>query len=290
MSRVAEQPWTLGRLLTWTTNHFARQGFESPRLDAELLLAHSQGCKRIELYTRFDEVAEEAVRVRFRELVSRRLQGCPVAYLLGTKEFFSLAFEVSPAVLIPRPDTETLVLASLERARSGAEILEIGTGSGAVAVTLARQVPSARIVATDISAEALDLAHRNAVRHGVASRITFLQGDLFQPLAPGQCFDLIVSNPPYIPSGEIEALPATVRDFEPRVALDGGVDGLCLVRRIIADSQAHLKPDGWLLLELAPEQHPEVTGLMQAAGFEAYPPVTDAAGRPRVASGRWRPR
>lgn len=286
MTRVAEQPWTLGRLLTWTTNHFAKQGFESPRLDAELLLAHAQGCKRIELYTRFDEVAEESVRASFRELVSKRLEGCPVAYLLGFKEFFSLEFEVSPAVLIPRPDTETLVLAALEAATPNCSIFEIGTGSGAVAVSLARHLPSARIVATDLSAEALEIALRNAERHGVACRIRFLQGDLFQPLDAEARFDLIVSNPPYIPSAEIETLSRTVRDFEPRTALDGGPDGLDVIRRIVVESPRFLKPGGWLLLEAAPNQHAEAAKLMESAALAVLPPLPDAAGRPRVSRGR----
>ncbi|MCS6975681.1 MAG: peptide chain release factor N(5)-glutamine methyltransferase [Gemmatales bacterium] len=288
MSRVAEQPWTLGRLLTWTTNHFAKQGFEAPRLEAEVLLAHAQGCKRIELYTRFDEVAEESVRNRFRELVRQRLEGCPVAYLVGVKEFFSLEFEVSPAVLIPRPDTETLVLATLEAAAPGCSLLEIGTGSGAVAIALAKHLPSAEVTATDRSAEALEVARRNAVRHGVASRVRFLQGDLFEPLDANARFDLIISNPPYIPTAEIETLAQTVRAFEPRIALDGGPDGLAVIQRLIAEAPPLLNPGGWLLLETSPNQQMEAAKRMEAAGLEVQAPMADSAGRPRVARGRKR--
>jgi release factor glutamine methyltransferase len=292
MRPVAQQPWTLGRLLTWTTEHFAAQGCEAPRLEAEILLAHARGCKRIELYTRFDEVAEDSVRSCFRDLVRRRLAGCPVAYLVGHKEFFSLQFAVNPAVLIPRPDTETLVMACLEVAakevaEKDARILEIGTGSGAVAVALAKHLPRIHVTATDISAEALEVARGNACRHGVADRIRFLHGDLFQPVPAQERFAAVLSNPPYVSQEELPNLPRTVRDFEPLLALDGGPDGLDLVRKLIAQAPQYLSPGGWLLLEAAPHQIPAVEGLLRQTGFAVLPHLCDSAGRPRVARGRW---
>ena len=170
MTRPVEQPWTLGRLLDWTTAHFREKKSEFPRLDAEVLLAHAQGCKRIELYTRFEETASEGVRSRFRDLVKKRTEGCPVAYLVGRKEFFSLEFEVGPAVLIPRPDTETLVMTCLEVATPHAAILEVGTGSGAIAIALAKQLPTAQVTAIDLSPEALEVAPSQ--RHQAWGRAT----------------------------------------------------------------------------------------------------------------------
>src|SRR5579875_1165652 len=168
-----EQPWTIGRLLDWTTQFFRQKGFESPRLDAEVLLAHALGCKRIDLYIRHTEEATEQSRQRFRELVRQRIEGCPVAYLVGRKEFFSLEFEVHRAVLIPRPDSECLVDECLRLAKELAEpaILDMGTGSGCLAVAVAKHHPTAQLTAVDISAEALAVASRNAAKHGVAERI-----------------------------------------------------------------------------------------------------------------------
>ena len=202
---MAERVWTIGGLLQWTEQFLAQKGVESPRLDAQILLAHALGCDRIHLYTRFDEPADDNVRTGFRDLVRRRVEGCPVAYLVGRKEFYKLTFEVTPAVLIPRPATESLVLAALERLKplAAPRVLDLGTGSGCIAVSVARQHAGAAVVAVDASADALAVARRNAERHGVAGRIDFRAGDLFAPVA-GETFDLIVSNPPYIPTRELE--------------------------------------------------------------------------------------
>src|SRR5262245_21660760 len=183
--------WTIGRLLDWTARYLAEKGSEFPRLDAEVLLAHALGCKRIDLYTRYDESASEQGRAAYRDLIRRRVEGCPVAYLVGRTEFFSLAFEVGPDVLIPRPDTECLVVECLSLAKEmpRPRIVDIGTGSGAIAVAMAHQHPGAVVTATDLSAKALAIATRNAARNGVAGRVRFLQGDLFKAIPPGERFD-----------------------------------------------------------------------------------------------------
>src|SRR5689334_3231997 len=191
---MAERVWTIGGLLQWTEQFLAQKGVESPRLEAQILLAHALGCERIHLYTRFDEPSDDGARTGFRELVRRRVEGCPVAYLVGRKEFYKLTFEVTPAVLIPRPATESLVLAALERAKPlpAPRVLDVGTGSGCIAVSVARQHPGARVVAVDISDDALAVARRNAERHGVVDRISFRHSDLFASLADETPFDLLL--------------------------------------------------------------------------------------------------
>lgn len=281
---MAETAWTIGSLLRWTAEHFAKKGLESPRLDAEVLLAHVLSCRRIELYTRSEESATNEVRTHFRALVERRLAGCPVAYLVGKKEFFLLSFVVSPAVLIPRPATETLVLGALERlqAADSPRILDVGTGSGCVAISLASRLKTAKFVATDVSADALAIARRNAQRHQVADRIEFRQGADYAPVA-GEQFDAIVSNPPYIPTGEIPALAIDVRDHEPRAALDGGADGLDVIRRSITGAPAHLAPGGWLILEFGAGQGPAIRLLVsQNSGFAEPTIIEDGDRFPRV--------
>lgn len=277
--------WTLGRLLQWTTQFLAERGSETPRLDAEVLLAHAEGCRRIDLYTRFEEPASEAVRQRFRELVRRRAEGCPVAYLVGRKEFFSLEFEVSPAVLIPRPSTETLVAECLNRLRdhSAPRILDLGTGSGNIAVALAKYLTNARVVAVDISADALEIARRNAERHHVADRVTLLQGDLFAPLPTGSLFDAIVSNPPYIADEELPRLPIGVRQYEPELALRGGPGGLTVVERIIRQAGEFLQEGGYLLLEIGTAQEQPVRQLLGTlTALQLEPTIYDTDRHPRV--------
>src|SRR5437868_7182648 len=198
---MPEQTWTLGALLDWTAKHLAQKGAEFPRLDAEVLLAHAAGCKRIDLYgLRFAEEATPSVREKYRELIRRRLEGCPVAYLVGKKEFYGLEFAVTPAVLIPRPDTEHVVLACLALAKGVQQprIIDIGTGSGNLAVALAKSLSTAQVTATDISADALAVAKANAERLGVLGRVRFFQGDVFAPAPTSETFDFVVSNPPYI--------------------------------------------------------------------------------------------
>lgn len=281
-SRDAET-WTVGKLLTWTTQWLAGRGSESPRLDAEVLLATVRGCSRILLYTAFDEVVPDGVRARFRELVKRRGDGEPVAYLTGTKEFFSLAFDVSPAVLVPRPETEQLVVRAIDlvRGEGSPRIADVGTGSGAIAVTLAKHLPSAEIVAIDISPAALTVAKANAVKHGVADRIEFVESDLFANVGPGRPFDLVASNPPYVRDDEFEGLPRDVRLHEPKQALVAGPTGVEVIGRLAAEAADRLSPGGWLLVEIGPPEASEAA-VRSVAGLRGEPTLRDLAGIPRV--------
>jgi release factor glutamine methyltransferase len=286
-----EQPWTVGRLLDWTTKYLGEKGSESPRLDTEVLLAHALGCKRIDLYARHTEEAPEQGRQKFRALVRQRVEGCPVAYLVGRKEFFSLEFEVNRAVLIPRPDTECVVDECLRLAKGMPEphILDIGTGSGCLAVAVAKHHKTARVTAVDISPEALGVASANAGKHGVAERIRFLHGDLFGPIPATERFDFILSNPPYIPHDDIDKLAPGVRDYEPRAALDGGADGFAVFDRLIAEAPAHLKTGGYLVIEIgSPQEAPAREKLSRYAGYELAKTVHDGSGHPRVLLARWR--
>lgn len=284
-----KESWTVGELLDWTAGFLSQNRAEFPRLDAEVLLAHALGCRRIELYTRYTETASPEVRQRFRELINKRIEGCPVAYLVGRKEFFSLPLEVSPAVLIPRPESEFVVMECLRFAKELPEptVLDIGTGSGNLAVAIAQQHKGARLTAVDLSPESLEVAARNASKHGVADRISFLQGDLFAPVQAGTKFDFIVSNPPYIPRDEIPKLAAGVRDYEPRLALDGGPDGYAIFDRLIAGACEFLKPRGHLIIEIgAPQEARARQKIATVAGYELADTIQDYSGHPRVLRAR----
>ena len=272
-------------VLRWTTARFEKHGLASPRLDAELLAAHAFAMSRIELYAHFDRPLSASELASYRDLVSRRLAGEPVAYLLGHKEFWSLDLLVDSRVLIPRPDSETLLEEALDRvAGSGAglRIADVGTGSGALALALAKERPEAQVFATDISPDALAMARANAERLGLA--VSFLEGDLNQPLGPAGRFDLIVANLPYIPSADIDGLAADVRS-EPRLALDGGADGLALMRRLVAAAPELLQPAGCLALEVGADQAGAVEELLRGAGLGDIRCRRDLAGIERVVSG-----
>lgn len=286
---TTHKDWTVGGLLDWTAKFFQSRGAEYPRLDAEVLLAHALGCERIHLYTRYDESASEASRQAFRELVRKRVEGCPVAYLVGRKEFYSLRFSVSPAVLIPRPDTECLVDECLRLAKPLPEpaVLDVGTGSGCIAVTVAKQLRTATVTATDLSPEALAVAHHNAERHAVHERIRFLSGDLYEPLPNGERFDFILSNPPYVANEELPKLPIGVRDYEPRLALDGGPGGYVIVDRLLDGAAAFLNPDGYLIIEIGNAQESHVRDrLEELKQFEVALTIVDHSGHPRVVQAR----
>jgi release factor glutamine methyltransferase len=289
---MAEQTWTLGALLDWTAKHLAQKGLEHPRLDAEVLLAHAVGCKRIDLYgIRFGDVATPEQRQKYRELIQKRLEGCPVAYLVCSKEFFGLAFTVNPAVLIPRPDTEHVVMecTALAKPLPAPRIVDVGAGSGNIAVTLARELRNAQVTAIDRSADALAAARQNAAKHGVAERIRFVEGDLFGALPPAEQFDFVVSNPPYIPHDDIAKLPIGVRQYEPHAALDGGPDGFAVFQRLIEAARARLVPGGWLIVEIGAPQEESARQRIQALPeYELSPTVRDYSGHPRVLKARRR--
>jgi release factor glutamine methyltransferase len=276
--------WTTGKVLSWTASDFKKRGIESPRLEAEVLLAHVLKCDRINLYTGYDRPLLDNELAAYRDTISRRRNGEPTAYITGTKEFWSLNFEVDSSVLIPRPDTETLVGAVLDRAPDEGRFLDLGTGTGCVAIALASELKNIEIDAVDISPQACRLARRNAEKHHVADRIRVLEGDLFAALPPNSSYIAIVSNPPYIPMNEISNLSLEVQK-EPRVALDGGPDGLDVVRRIICSAPDHLEPSGWLLVEIDPRQ---ARKLKQGIGFEVFGAngefLMDLAGHQRVAA------
>jgi release factor glutamine methyltransferase len=281
----SEGPWTIGRLLTWTTDYLKRRGSESPRLDAEVMLAHVLDRQRVQLYTHFEEEVSEAARGTFRELVRRRAEGAPVAYLVGRKEFYSIAFDVSPAVLIPRPESEFVVVEFLTLAKGGGPLraVDVGTGSGCLAIASAHRLPEVRFVAIDISTGALEVARLNAAKHGVMDRIDFRLGNLLEPVAEEAPFDAIISNPPYIASEEISRLEPGVRDFEPWTALDGGPDGLRTVTRLIEQSVPLLKLGGHLILEIGTDQETAVRALIEAQPeLHLAPTIHDHAKHPRV--------
>lgn len=282
------QPWTIRRVLEWTTGHLQKHGSETPRLEAEILLAHARKCKRIELYTNYDLELTDAVRATMRDLVNRRAKHEPVAYLVGYREFFSLEFRVTADVLIPRPETETLVMEAIAITKPlpTPTVLDLCTGSGCVAIAIARNCPTATVTATDISPAALAIATENAAKHQVIERVSFHTGDLFAPLAADHVFDVIVSNPPYIPSADIATLHADVQQYEPKLALDGGKDGMDLIRRILAEAKPHLKPGGWLMIEFTPEQAATITTLAQDHGYSDVTIVKDTAQQPRFLRAR----
>jgi len=285
--------WTVGRLLGWTTDWLAARGSEAPRLEAEVLLAHVRDCPRIALYTAFDTVVGEGERARFRELVKRRGAGEPVAYLVGSREFFSLPFHVTHDVLVPRPETEGIVVRGLDLCKEqglvAPRIADVGTGSGAIVVTLARLLPTSRCVATENAPAALDVARLNVERHGVAERVALVECDLLDdPRAAGP-FDLVVSNPPYVREDEFAGLPRDVRDHEPRRALVAGPTGVEVVGRLVSMAADRLVPGGWLLVEIGPAVAEAAAALIGAHGaFESAPTLPDAAGLPRIVQGRRR--
>ena len=290
-----EEPWTVGRLLSWTVDYLGKHGAENPRLEAEVLLAHARNCKRIDLYTAFGELASEETRTTFRELVKRRAAGTPVAYLVGHREFYSLDFEVNGDVLIPRPETELLVVTLLDKikersvASEAIDIVDVGTGSGIIAICAAKYVPAARVKAIDISRAALAVARRNAAKHGVEERIEFVESNLLSAEPVDAGFDFIVSNPPYISTRELEQLEVDVRDYEPHLALHAGEQGTDVVAPLIHQAARLLKPGGVTLIEISPMIAPEVESLIVAQpSLELGPTIKDLAGHARIVQAKRR--
>jgi len=280
------ETWTVLRILEWTAEHFTRKGIEGGRREAELLLSRVLGLDRVGLYLQFDRPLDEQERHDFRALVERRARREPLQYICGETEFWSLPLDVAPGVLIPRPDSEILVEEGLRLLGPDEEgrVLDVGTGSGALAIAIAHERPRLRVDGMDISPEALQLARRNAERNDLAGRIDWVQGDLRQ--LPAHGYLLVVSNPPYIPSGEIEALMPEVRDHEPRLALDGGVDGLDAYRALARQAGERLVPGGWLLVEVGIGQAGDVQRFWHEAGLSEVFVRKDYAGIERVVGGR----
>ena len=284
----------MGQLLERTGKYLQDKGVDGARLSSELLLAHTLGCERIGLYTSFEQPVPDLVLARFRELVSLRAKHVPVGYLTGRAYFYSLELKVNPNVLIPRPETELLVEQVITICRTihftSPSILEIGTGSGCVAIALAKSLPHAALVATDISGAALEVSRENASTHGLGERIRFAQGDLFEALSadlvPSAGFDFVVSNPPYIAREEIPDLPAEVREYEPRVALLAGEEALAVHRRIVKGAQRYLAKQGKILMELGYGQAQEGLALLEESGYlTEVRTVRDLEGRERVVLG-----
>lgn len=302
MAASPTETWTTRKLLQWMRETFTKKGLDAPGLSAELLMAHVLGCERLKLYLDVDRPATDEERARLRELVTRALNHEPVQYLVGTAWFFGLPMHVDKRVLVPRPSTETIVEHVLQHARTrsggaGSDagpdraflIADVCTGSGCVAVALAKRLPGARVVAGDISPDALDVARLNADRHGVAERIDFVPGNLLEPIrshpvagAKGS-LDYLVSNPPYVPDHEWDDVPPNVKNHEPHLALRGGPEGLDLVRPLIAEGAGLLAPGGLMLIEIAAASAPAALELAKAVPSLAEPRIIhDHEGLPRV--------
>jgi len=307
--------WTILATLRWTTDYFRIKGISEPRAAAEVLLAHTLSVSRLDLYLRYDQPLNPEELARFKALVVRRREGEPVAYLTGHREFWSLDMQVTPAVLIPRPETETLVAAALEAARfyeeneverGGQEEgqpktenrkpktpsllgLEVGVGSGAVVIALAKELPRMAWVGLDRSGAALAVARANARRHAVLDRVHLLNSDLLAALKPAAAFSLLVANLPYVPRAEWERLPREIKAFEPSEALLGGEDGLDLIRPLIRQAQQYVKGGGWMLLEVGDQQAPQVAALVEETGaYNRIETIKDFSGIERVVRARRR--
>jgi release factor glutamine methyltransferase len=285
---------TLVEVVRLSTRFLSERGTESPRLDAELLAAFSLGLRRIDLYLQHDRPLAEGELEPMRALLRRRAAGEPVAYLIGEREFYGRPFRVTPDVLIPRPETETLVERTLRWARvvagphgEGLRLADAGTGSGCIACTLAAELPAAEVVAGDVSPAAVVVARDNAARLGVAARVTVGEGSWAEPLAPHAPLDALLSNPPYVTSGEMGGLMRDVRDHEPRLALEGGEDGLDAYRELLGRCLPLVRPGGFLALEIDPRRRDAVVDLVVAGRpGSAVRVVDDLAGRARVVEAR----
>jgi release factor glutamine methyltransferase len=282
------QTWTIEAVLRWATDDFRARGIENPRLDAQVLLAHALGVTKTQLVIDSKRPLESEELAKFRGFVKRRRMREPVAYVLGVREFYGRPFRVDRRVLVPRPDTETLVDVALARTRAcslSMRALDLCTGSGCVAITLSRERPTARVHATDLSLDALAVARENALRLG-AYTVSFTSGDLLDAL-PAGCgpFDVIVANPPYIATGDVDGLERDIKEFEPRLALDGGADGLAVVRRIVDRAPARLAAGGSLAIEVGAGEAAETVGIFEARGFTRVTITRDYGRIERVVDG-----
>jgi release factor glutamine methyltransferase len=258
-STTQSDPWTILRLLQWTTEHLKKSGSPSPRLDAEVLLAYARGCERIALYTAFAEEPDEPVKAIFREVVKRRAQGEPVAYLVGKKEFYSLQFQVSKDCLIPRGETEHIVVECLDRAKlilvaepaKHFTIVDVCTGSGCIAVSVAKHLPQSSFTAIDLSPAAVAIAKANVELHKLTDRVSVVESNLLDTVADNSV-DFVLSNPPYVSEDEYAKLDKTVREHEPRMALVGGTSGMEIIEQLASQAAKKLVAHGWFICELSP--------------------------------------
>ena len=281
---MAEEIWTIGKILKWTEEYFAKAGLDTPRLDAEVLLCYVLQKERIHLYVHFDQPLSKDELAQFKGYIKERVLHKPVAYIVGHKDFMGLEFKVTEDTLIPRPDTEILVEAVISRLKTGGEpgvIADIGTGTGAICLSLLNYLTSLKAVTVDISEKALAVAKENAQRLGLSNRIEFFHGDLLEPIKDRQ-FTAIISNPPYIPEGDIDTLAADVKDYEPVSALAAGPDGLDCYRRLVAVAGALLVDGGFLAMEIGINQREELEKLAKESDWGQVEVVKDLAGIDRV--------
>ncbi len=278
--------WTIKALLDWMTPYLADKGIDAPRLCAEMLLCHVLGKQRIQLYTEFDAVVSPPNLTALRELVKRAAEQEPVAYLVGKAEFYSLEFDVSPACLIPRPETELLVQRAIEFIRTRGDhprVLDLCTGCGCIAVAIAKNVTGCQVTASDISDKAVSVAEKNVTQYGLADHVTLLLGDLWEAIEGQEPFDLIVSNPPYVSISEYQSLDKNVRDYEPNSALLAGPEGLDIYQRIIPEAGRYLKPSGLLMMEIGYQQGEIVQKLLgQTKQFQDIEVIQDFQKHDRV--------
>lgn len=284
---MSEQAWTIRKVLDWTRGHFDKQDIDDPRLTSEILLGHVLCLPRVKLYMDLDRPLTKDELATYRGLIQRRLSGEPTQYLVGAKEFYGRRFAVDPRVLIPRSETELLVEAVLHDVKKDApsRVLDVCTGSGCIAVTIAAERPQASVWATDLMPGALEVARSNAEAHQVDSRVTFYQGDLLAPLPEGCTFEVIVSNPPYVKTGDLKTLQREVQR-EPKEALDGGPEGVTLIARLVKDALPRLKPGGLLAMEIGEDEGAAVKELLVRAGYHDVKIEKDLARHERLALGR----
>lgn len=284
---MSEQPWTIRRVLDWTRGHFDKQDVDDPRLTSELLLSHVLSLPRVKLYMDLDRPLSKDELATYRGLIQRRLAGEPTQYLVNQKEFYGRRFFVDPRVLIPRSETELLVEAVLRDVKKDepSRVLDLCTGSGCIAISIAAERPQASVWATDLMASALEVAKKNAEALQVDGRVTFFEGDLLAPLPKDTLFDVIVSNPPYVKTGELQTLQKEVQK-EPRVALDGGPEGVTVIARVITDALPRLKSGGLLALEIGETEGSAVKELMMRAGYRDVKVEKDLARHDRLVLGR----
>lgn len=280
---TTDQTWTVLKMLEWTTGWLTEQGIDSARLDAECMLAHVLGIQRIHLYVQFDRPLDDDELAAFKALIKRRAAGEPVAYLTGTRGFWTIDLKCDSRALIPRPETEIVVEEALELLDPDAEarILDVGTGTGVIGLTLANERPGCRVTLTELSSGALALAHENTEALELTERVELSEGDLFENV--DGTFDLIVSNPPYVGTSERDDVDDAVHAFEPHEALYAGEDGLDVIRRLIESAPDHLEPEGWLIFEHGYRQGDAIAQLLEAAGYREIRIRKDYARHDRVA-------